>query len=128
MSIWNDYSIERKVRDILDVAPRRGADHFGRPFLTAYQIAILFAERYREDMDAIGKEIGGLGTGLSHSLAQYLARELSQRLRTGRLPGIEGRFLHGTRLKALKYRSPDGDIMSSTGTASDLSMFRLADD
>ena len=128
MSIWNDYSLAPRIRDILDVEPRREGHHFGRPFLTAYQIAILFAERYQEDLDAIGKEIGGQGTGLSHSLAQYFARELSQRLRTGRLRGIEGGFLHGTRLKTLEYCSPDGDVASSTGTASDLSMFRLADD
>ena len=59
MSIWNDYSIELRIRDILDVESRREGHHFGRPFLTAYQIAILFAERYQEDLDAIGKEIGG---------------------------------------------------------------------
>lgn len=128
MSIWNDYLIEQRIRDILDVRPHRENHHFGRPFLTAYQIAISFAEQHRRDMDVIGKEIGGRGTGLSHSLAQYFARELSQRLRAGRLAGIEGRFLHGTHLRTLAYRSPDGDVESSTGTAADLSMFRLADE
>ena len=128
MSIWNDYSIETRIRAILDVEPRREGHHFGRPFLTAYQIAILFAERHPEDFDAIGKEIGGRGAGPSQSLAQYFAHELSKRLKTGRLPGIEGRFLHGTRLKTLEYRSADGDVASSTGPASDLSMFRLSDD
>ena len=128
MSIWNDFSIEHRIREILDVAGRRENHHFGRPFLTAYQIAISFAERHRQDMDSIGKEIGGRGTGLSHSLTQYFARELSQRLRTGRITGIEGRFLHGTHLGTLQYRSPDGNIETSTGTATDLSMFRLIDD
>ena len=128
MSIWNDYSIETRIRDILDVPPRREGHHFGRPFLTAYQIAILFAERYRDDLDAIGKEIGGRGAGPSQSLAQYFAHELSKRLKSGRLPGIEGRFLHGASVKTLEYHSPDGDVASSTGTASGLSMFRLTDD
>ena len=127
MNIWNDYLVEQRIRDILDVRSHRANHHFGRPFLTAYQIAISFVERHRQDTAAIGKEIGGRGTGLSHSLAQYFARELSQRLRTGRLIGIEGRFLHGTHLRTLAYRSPEGDIESSTGTTADLSMFRLVD-
>ena len=128
MSIWNDFSLEQRIRDILDVAPHRENHHFGRPFLTAYQIAIAFAERHRDDVESIGKETGGRGTGLSHSLAQYIARELSQRIRTHRIIGIEGRFLHGMHLRTLEYRSPDGRVESSTGTSADLSMFRLADD
>ena len=127
MSLWQDYFFEARIRDILNVQPSRENHHFGRPFLTAYQIAILFAERHPEDTDNIGKEIGGRDTGLSHSLAQYVARELSQRIRSRRLVGIEGRFLHGTHLKSLEYRSHQGDVESSTGTSSDLSMFRLAD-
>ena len=128
MSTWNDFHIEPRIREILDVRPHSEGHHFGRPFLTAYQIAIAFAERHEQDLDDIGKEIGGRGTGLSHSLAQYFARELSHRLRTRRLPGIEGRFLHGAHLKTLEYRSPRGDIESSTGKAADLSMFRLIDE
>ena len=128
MSLWEDFSFEARIRDILDVAPRRGNQHFGRPFLTAYQIAILFAERHPEDADSIDKKIGGRDTGCSHSLAQYVARELSQRIRAGRLIGVEGRFLYGMHLKKLEYRSHCGDVESSTGTSSDLSMFRLADD
>ena len=126
MSLWEDCSFEARIRDILDIAPSRENHHFGRPFLTAYHIAILFAERHPEDADNIDKEIGGRDTGLSHSLAQYVARELSQRIGAGRLVGIEGRFLYGTHLRNLVYRSRRGDIESSTGTSSDLSMFRLA--
>ena len=128
MSLWEDFAFEARIRDILNVEPRRENHHFGRPFLTAYQIAILLAERHPEDIAAIGKQIGGRETGLSHSLAQYVARELSQRIRSRRLVGIKGRFLHGTHLKSLVYRSQHRDIESSTGTSSDLSMFRLADD
>ena len=128
MSIWEDYSIETRVRGILDVPPRDPGHHFGRPFLTAYQIAIIFAERFREDYALIGKQIGGTGTGTSHSLAQYLARELSDRIRNDRVRGIQGADLHGTHLKTLEYRSPEGDVESSTGSSSELSMFRLGGD
>lgn len=127
MSIWEEYSIEARVREILDVPPRDPGHHFGRPFLTAYQIAISFAERFPSDHRLIGKQIGGKGAGPSHSLAQYLARELSARIRNHRLPGIEGTDLHGTHLKKLEYRSSEGDLESSTGSSAELSMFRLAD-
>ena len=128
MSIWNDFSIETRIRDILDVPPREPGHHFGRPFLTAYQIAICFAERFPDAHALIGRQIGGRRTGSSHSLAQYLARQLSDRIRNDRVTGIEGADLHGTHLKTLEYRSPEGDVESSTGSSSELSMFRLRDD
>ncbi|MYG52511.1 MAG: hypothetical protein F4204_09220 [Rhodospirillaceae bacterium] len=53
----------------------------------AYQIAILFAERHAEDANTIDKEICGRNTGLSHSVAQYVAREIFQRIRARRLVG-----------------------------------------
>ena len=128
MSIWEDFSVEARVRCILDVPSREPGHHFGRPFLTAYQIAISFAERFPDDHNLIGKQIGGKGTGPSHSLAQYLARELSDRIKSRRVTGIQGADLHGTHLKTLKYRSPEGDLESSTGSSSELSMFRLGGD
>ena len=100
MSIWEDFSIEARVRDILDIPPREPGHHFGRPFLTAYQIAISFADRFPDEHDLIGKQIGGRGTGPSHSLAQYLARELSDRIKKGRLTGVDGADLHGTYVDA----------------------------
>ena len=128
MSIWEDYAIEARVRGILDVPPRDPGHHFGRPFLTAYQIAISFAECFHADYLLIGKQIGGKGTGPSHSLAQYLARELSDRIKNGRMTGIEGADLHGIHLKKLEYRSGEGDVESSAGSSSELSMFRRAGD
>ena len=40
------FSFEARIRGILDVPSREPGHHFGRPFLTAYQIAISFAERF----------------------------------------------------------------------------------
>ena len=128
MTIWEDFLIEARVRAILDVPPRGPGHHFGRPFLTAYQIAISFAERFPSDHSLIGKHIGGKGAGPSQSLAQYLAWQLSARIKNHRLPGIEGADLHGTHLRKLEYHSKQGDLESSTGSSAELSMFRLADD
>lgn len=129
MSIWKKFSVESHIRDILnDVTLHAKGHHFSRPFLTAYQIAIEFAERYPNDCKSIGKPIGGKGTGQKDSLAQYLALELSRRIKSGKLSDIEGRFLHEAYLNKLEYCSKKGTIESSVGPGADLSMFRLIDD
>ena len=46
MSIWQSHSIEAPIREILASVPLDG-HHFGRPFLTAYQIAIAFEQLSR---------------------------------------------------------------------------------
>ena len=127
MSIWDEFSIESRIRQILDVASRDKSHHFGRPFLTAYQIAIAFVEAHPKDAERIGKPVGGKGTGRQDSLAQYLAWQLSRRIKSGELSGIEGRFLHRQHLLSLEYDSDAGIVESSLGQASDLSMFRLTE-
>ena len=129
MSNWQRFSIESRIRKILlDVPPRKSGHHFGRPFLTAYQIAICFAKRYPGDYAAIGKEIGGKATGQKDSLAKYFANQLSRRIKSGALTGIEGRFLNLRHLRTLEFDFRGRCIKSSLGSSSELSMFRLADD
>ena len=128
MSIWKNFSVESHIRDILNAVPLPAkGHHFGRPFLTAYQIAIEFAERYPNDYISIGKRIGGKDRGPKDSLAKYLARELSQRIKSGKLSDIEGRFLHEAHSNKLEYCSKEGKIESSVGPSANLSMFRLID-
>ena len=60
MSLWQQLDIEEKLiqvlHDIPDAAPEH---HLGRPFLTAYQIAIEFALFFPQDVAQIGFPIGG---------------------------------------------------------------------
>ena len=128
MSIWEEFSLESRIRSILDVISHDQTHHFGRPFLTAYQIAISFAERWPADTQRIGKPVGGKGTGQHDSLAQYIALELSRRIKNCQLTDIEGRFLHRSHLRALEYEADHGTVEASSGQAYDLSMFRLAED
>lgn len=125
MSIWQRHSIEVRIREILASVPR-GEHHFGRPFLSAYQIAIAFARDYPQAADEIGKPVGGRGTGRHDSLAKYFANELSRRIRDDSLPGIEGAFLDGLFLHSLEYDNRGETVASSLGVAN-MSMFRLAD-
>ena len=125
MSDWDQFSIETLVRQILGAKSKQSA-HFGRPYLTAYQIAIIIAARHRNIYVVIDRRIGGKGEGPEQSFAHYIAKQLSDRIKDGRISDIEGAFLLGDHLTKLVYQSSEGEIEPSTGS-SRLSMFRLND-
>lgn len=127
MSLWNQLQMDSKISQILDVQSHDRYHHFGRPFLTPYQIAIIFQQRYPQEFQTIGKPIGGKGVGQQDSLAQYIALELSKRIKDGRISNIEGRFLHRAHLLTLEYETGSQTIKSSLMQTYDLSMYRLID-
>ena len=112
-----------RIREIPAFVPDEG-HHFGRPFLSAHQIAIAFDQQFQREANLIAKPVGGKDTGRHDSLAKYFANQLSRRIRHGTLPGIEGRFLNGRFLGSLKYKKSGETIASSLGEAN-LSIFRL---
>lgn len=125
-SKWQQYGIEKKLLSILRELPENsGEHHFGQPFLTAYQIAIEFAQRHPEIVAELGYPVGGAGVGTSYSLANYLAKQLSDRVRDERIP-VDGVFLSNAHLHAVTFDHNEELITSSlTGTNFTLSMFRL---
>ena len=126
MSIWKNYDIGAKVLDILQNAQAYDPNHHlgqPRPFLTPYQIAILFKEKYPQEFAAIGKGIGGKGHGEQTSLAQYIAKELSGHVKNGTMP-VEGAVLYRKLVNELSYKDGSDIIESSLGTTYDLSIFR----
>ncbi len=128
-SFWNRYDIEQKVVAILDsVAYTHPDHHFGRPFLTAYQLAILFKERFPEEYEMLGHTVGGRDSGVQFSLTNYLAGQLSSRIGRGEITDIEGCFLSNCRLLGIEFRDAGHTVTSSsTGSQFDLSMYRLRD-
>ena len=125
MSLWANHDIHAKLTTIL-AAMHSHDHHFGRPLLTAYQLAIEFAARYPAETTALGYPIGGLGTGQQNSLSQYLARELSQRIKAGTVADIEGLFLSNLHLNDVRFDTDAGVISSSlTQTPYTLSLYRL---
>jgi hypothetical protein len=133
-SQWVQCDVEEKVRVILrDVSSHDPAHHFGRPFLTAYQLAIAYDQKHHQDVVEMGYQVGGLGIDEPVSLAQYLARELSRRIKGGHITDIEGAFLANDHLHDIFFkRSQPGNnetIQSSLTQAKyPLSMFRIRDD
>ncbi len=126
MSKWEDLSIEAHIREILGEVEYYRQHHFGRPFLTAYQIAIKFNQRFPNEAQELGFQVGGEGIGERNSLAQYLAGQLSQRIMSGKLQDIEGAFISNDDLLEISFNNGGETIVSSlTSTDFDLSMFRL---
>ncbi len=129
-TIWEQHDFETTITAILEqVHYYEPEHHFGRPYLAAYQLAIAFARRAPEAVTDLGYQIGGEGTGERNSLAQYIARELSARIKDGRIHRIEGAFLSNLHLNDITFMDKDNLIRSSlTGSGYDLSMFRLRPD
>lgn len=60
-SKWEQYGIEAKLIQILkDVRTTVPDHHFGRPYLSAYQLAIEFAQRHPEVVQALGYQLGAV--------------------------------------------------------------------
>ncbi|MFI5729267.1 hypothetical protein ACIA49_04040 [Kribbella sp. NPDC051587] len=130
MSDWNDYDIEAKVLKALGTVPvvNEAGHHYGRAWITTYQLAIKVDELHPDLKKSLGLTVGGIGTGKQTSLAQYLAKQLSMNIKRseGRYP-VEGAFLSGIALDELRFKGANGEevISSVTGTGYDLSLFRL---
>ena len=77
--------------------------HLGRPFMSAYQIAIRFQEKYPKHPLAKKLTVGGVGTGEHKSLAQRIARFLSQAIKNGETMDIEGGFLSHDQIETLSF-------------------------
>ena len=101
-TLWEQHNIEDRVIQILRDVEDEG-HHFGRPFLTAYQLAIEFDRRHHDIVIQLGKHVGGAGTGEYTSLAQYLAQQLSLRVRDNTDYPVEGAFISNRDVKELSY-------------------------
>lgn len=127
MSNWINFDIYERLRAILSEV--HYDHHFGgRPFITAYQLAIEFANRHPADFATMGMPIGGEGTGQPNSFSQYIAGQLSQRISAGTITEIEGSFLANLNLNGITFNTAEGVITSSlTGSQYPVSIYRLRD-
>ena len=83
-----------ELKQILKDCPEYQHDHhLGRPFMSAYQIAIQFAKAHPLHSSVKNREVGGTGKGPAHSLAQRIALSLSKAIKEGKAPDIEGGFI-----------------------------------
>jgi hypothetical protein len=122
-SNWDEHGFDDKIEKILaSVVPSSPGHHLGTPFLTAYQIAIEFNRQHGDIVQKLGYQVGGKGIGEHVSLAQYIARLTSQRIKAGKLPNVEGAFLSRHDLQDITFAT---GIQSSAEGGWDVSMYRL---
>ena len=127
-TIWETNCLEPKVVQILRNL-KFHRHHLGRPFATGYQLAILFKEFFREDFDRLGYLVGGKGIGREFTLASYLARELSQRIKRREITNVEGGFLSNERLRKIEFSDAGESVVSSlTGGEDDVAIFRYIEE
>jgi hypothetical protein len=126
MNKWHDLHLEERLTEILCEFGFDDAHHFGRPFASAYQIAIALAGRYPELFEQIGLPLGGPGIGKRYSFTQYLAGELSRRIKSGEIKHIEGAWFSTLRLHRLEFDLPD-DVLNVPTHHEVMSMFRLTE-
>ena len=130
VNFWIDLEMESKVREILvdESKPYRKdkAGHpFGRSFLTIYQIAILFKEKYPKDFEAIDMPVGGKGKGKGNSLAMYIAGQLSRKIGK-EIKDIEGGFISYQYMDGPAFIGKDGERIESSAphSGNELTIFR----
>lgn len=126
-TIWDANRLEEKVVQILRDLNYDG-HHLGRSFITGYQLAILFKERFKEDFEKLDYPVGGKGVDKHFTLTSYLARELSQRIKRREIKNIEGGFLSNCRLRNLDFDDAGEPVISTlTGGEEDAAIFRYRD-
>ena len=124
-SFWDRNDLDYIVMEVLADVPPGPNNDFGRPFLTAYQLAILVKARFPNVFQNLGQPLGGAGTGEHNSFAQYLAGQLAIKIRNQALPDIEGASLSNERLASIEFNDDGEPVVSSlTGSGFPLSMFR----
>ena len=130
MSIWQDYKLAQKIEEILRKdAGRYKPHHLGHPYMSAYQIALALKEAYPEIFKAIHMPLGGKDTKKHSSFSQYVGRQLSQHIKAGEMPNIEGGFLSITYIDKIEFSNGGDEIRSSViGGNYPLSIFRWKGD
>ena len=104
-----------QLRRVLERCPEyRPGHHLGQPFMSAYQIAIRFAEAYPDHRLVRSLPLGGEDIGANDSVAKRIAHFLSQAIRHGTAGNIEGGFISHDNVDDFSFSHPDGRIRVST--------------
>lgn len=120
-----------QIEEILRTCPEyESGHHMRRPYMSAYQLAIAFSEQHPQHPAVMNLSLGGMGAAAHESLAQQIARFLSQSILRGSSGEIEGAFVSHMYIESLRFSAPGhaGSIAASTiGTKHAQSIFRLRD-
>ena len=122
----HDFNIDHLRRILASCPEYEAGHHLDRPFMSAYQIAICFAEEYPNHDLVRTLPLGGEGTGTNQSLTQRIARFLSQAIADGTAGDIEGGFISHACVDDFTFRHRGRPVRVSTlRTAPAHSIFRV---
>jgi hypothetical protein len=123
---WEEFDVLEKVCEALAevAAPANGS---GRPYLTAYQLAIKVDRAHPDLKGHFGGQVGGVGIGQHNSLTEYLAGRLTQ-LAGDDFP-VERASLSGDDVATMSFKATGGGEIANSllGTEYPTSLFRLRD-
>ena len=123
-NFWVDNDLGQRITDILSAnASSEDDHHFGASFVTAYQLAILLKATCPAVFERFGHPVGGRSANDHVSYAQYLAGQLSRRIRSGEIANIEGRFLSYEHVQHVEFDDA-GDRIVAAVNRPRVSMFR----
>jgi hypothetical protein len=122
--MMSEFDIEELVGILRENCPEyEEGHHMGRPYMSAYQIAVHFCRRNPEHH----LPIGGTGVGSNQSLAQRIARFLSMTIRNDEYPALEGSFISHSQLKSMTFTDFENNLInvSTLGSKAGHSIFRV---
>ncbi|GGE30204.1 hypothetical protein GCM10011571_35520 [Marinithermofilum abyssi] len=119
MSKWSDWNMEERIREVLNQTEKRNGQ---RALMTAYQITIAICKKDDSFLELTGKLIGDEDQP-SNSLAVYISRELSKRIRDQRIHDMEIFYLSKKYIDELEYIDHEGNEIETTTST----LFRLKD-
>lgn len=116
------------LKAILRDCPEYSPNHpLGRPFMSAYQIAIRFAEAHPNHPLVQTLPLGGEGTGQRQSLAQRVARFLSAAAQDPS-SGIQGAFISHQNIVEFLFDANGSPVQVSGLTGPGHSIYRVHPD
>ena len=120
----NDFDLD-DLRAILGDCPAYRPGHaLGQPFMSAYQVAIRFADAHPNHSLVRTLPLGGEGTGQRQSLAQRLARFLSAAAQDAG-SGVEGAFISHQNIDEFLFDNNGSPVRVSGLGRRGHSIFRL---
>ncbi len=129
MSDWDDFGVQELVLRILRKHAGDAGQHLGRPYMTADQIALVLKQQYGELFLRLDMPLGGEETEDRPSLAGYIDRQLTQKLRARArdVEGVlEGAALSGCHLEHLCFREGEAEGLCAVANArGEVHLFRF---
>lgn len=120
----SDFDLNDLIQ-ILEACPEYEPGHpLGHPFMSAYQIAIRFAAAHPNHPLVENLSVGGEGTGEHQSLAQRIARFLSE---AAQVPDsvIQGGFISHQDIKEFSFNNNGNEVRVSGLNGPAHSIFRV---